>query len=146
MDIRPIRTNDDHVSALREIERLWGAPVGSPESDRLDVLATLVDAYEAERWPVAEVDPVEMLRYAIEEMGHSQSDLAKILGSNPRASEVLNRRRALTVEMIDRISRAWGIPREVLARPYALARSQRTKAAARKRGSLTLRKTTGRLA
>jgi HTH-type transcriptional regulator/antitoxin HigA len=120
MDIRPIRNDEDHAAALREIERLWGAPLGSPEGDKLDVLATLVDAYESTRWPATEADPVDMLRFAIDEMGHSQAELGTLLGSRSRASEVLNRRRALTIEMIDRISRAWSIPREVLARPYGL--------------------------
>src|SRR5215210_3529960 len=110
MDIRPIRTDEDHAAALREIERLWGAPAGSPEGDKLDVLATLVDAYETGRWPMADTDPVAVLRFAIDEMGYSQSDLAAILGSHSRASEVLNRKRALTIEMIDKISKAWRIP------------------------------------
>lgn len=133
MDIRPIRNEEDHAAALREIERLWGAPVGSPEGDKLDVLATLVDAYESAHWPAAEADPVEMLRFALEEMGHSQAELGAILGSRSRASEVLNRRRALTVDMIDKISRAWGIPREVLARPYAIERKP-ARRASRKAG------------
>jgi HTH-type transcriptional regulator/antitoxin HigA len=124
MDLRPIRTDQDHAAALREIERLWGAPVGSPEGDKLDVLATLVDAYESRRWPVTDADPVEMLRFALKDMGHSQAELAGILGSRSRASEVMNRKRALTIEMIDKISRAWGLPREVLARPYALDRKR----------------------
>lgn len=120
MDLRPIRTDEDHAAALREIARIWGAPAGSPEGDKLDVLATLVNVYESARWPVADADPVDMLRFAIEDMGRSQAELAAILGSRSCASEVLHRRRGLTIEMIDKISRAWGIPRDVLARPYAL--------------------------
>jgi HTH-type transcriptional regulator/antitoxin HigA len=120
MDIRPIRSDADHAAALAEIERLWGAEPGTPEGDRLDVLATLADAYEADRWPVEAGDAVDALRYAIDEMGRSQTDLARILGSRSRASEILNRKRPLTVEMIHAIHREWGIPAEALIRPVAL--------------------------
>jgi HTH-type transcriptional regulator / antitoxin HigA len=123
MNIRPIRNDADHLEAVREIERLWGSAEGSPEADKFDVLATLVDAYESAHWPVANSDPVDLLRYAIDEMGHTQSELAAIVGSAPRASELLRRKRALTIEMIDKISRAWGIPRGLLAVPYPLAKS-----------------------
>jgi HTH-type transcriptional regulator/antitoxin HigA len=82
----------------------------------------LVDVYESARWEVADSDPIDLLRYAIDEMGHSQSELAEILGSRPRASELLKRKRALTIEMIDKISKTWGIPRSLLAIPYPLAR------------------------
>lgn len=120
MDIRPIRTDEDHASALTEIERLWGAPEGSPDGDRLDVLVTLVEAYEEKRWPIDVPDPVDVLAYAITDLGHTRAELAQILGSRPRASEVLNRRRALTVEMIYKISRSWHIPADLLVRPYHL--------------------------
>ncbi|HEX8662573.1 MAG TPA: transcriptional regulator [Beijerinckiaceae bacterium] len=123
MEIRPIRNDDDHARAIAEIERLWGAAEGTPEGDKLDVLATLVDAYEANRWPLGSADPVEMLEFAITEMGRSQAELAEVLGSRSRASEVLGRKRALTIEMIDRISTRWHIPRDVLARPYRLVSS-----------------------
>jgi HTH-type transcriptional regulator / antitoxin HigA len=146
MDIRPIRNKQDHDAAVAEVERLWGAPEGSPDGDKLDVLATLIDAYEDDCWP-AEADPVDILHFAMEDMGRSQAELGEILGSRPRASEVLNRRRALTVDMIDRISRAWGIPREVLARPYPLARPDTpTKKAAEKGSSKAGRKSSSRTA
>lgn len=121
MDIHPIRSDEDHAEALAEIERLWGAPVGSPEGDKLDVLATLVEAYEEKRWPIDAPDPIQVLRYAISELGHSQAELAELLGSRPRASEVLNRRRALTVEMVHKISTEWHIPADILVRPYHLS-------------------------
>ena len=117
MPIRPIRNDEDHAAAVAEIERLWGAPAGSPEGDRLEVLATLVSAYEDERWSIVPGDPVDLLHYAIEEMGHSQRELAELLGSRSRASEVLNRKRPLTLEMIRAISAAWGIPSGLLVRP-----------------------------
>jgi HTH-type transcriptional regulator / antitoxin HigA len=118
MEIRPIRNDDDHAAALREIERLWGAAVGTEDGDKLDILATLVEKYEEARWPSDDAsDPIDWLHYAIDELGHSQAELAELLGSRPRASEVLNRRRPLTVEMIRKISEAWKIPADLLIRP-----------------------------
>ncbi|KPF94716.1 transcriptional regulator [Rhodopseudomonas sp. AAP120] len=126
MDIRPIRTDDDHRAALAAIEACWGAPEGSEQGDKLDVLLALVDIYEAKRWPLAiddSFDPVDVLRYAIDELGHTQSELAELFGSRSRASEVLGRRRALTVEMIHRIAEAWKIPADLLVRPYKVERA-----------------------
>ena len=126
MEIRPIRTDEDHRAALAEIEACWGAPEGTEEGDKLDVLVALVEVYEAKRWPIEtndSFDPIEVLRYAIEELGHSQGELGKLLGSRSRASEVLSRRRALTVEMIHKISQAWKIPADFLVRPYKLERA-----------------------
>ena len=123
MDIRPIRTDDDHRAALAEIDACWGAPEGTEAGDKLDVLIALVEIYEAKRWPVEidiAFDPIDVLHYAIEELGHSQTELAELLGSRSRASEILARRRALTVEMIHKISEAWKIPADLLVRPYKL--------------------------
>jgi HTH-type transcriptional regulator/antitoxin HigA len=121
MDIRPIRTDEDHRAALAEINRLWDAPEGTPEEDMLDVLATLVEIYEERRWPLnsrRRFDPVDVLRYAIEELGHTQADLSRIIGSRARASEVLARRRPLTLPMIQKIVANWKIPADLLIRPY----------------------------
>jgi HTH-type transcriptional regulator/antitoxin HigA len=123
MDIRPIRTDEDHRAALAEIEACWGAPEGSEAGDKLDVLVTLVESYEVRRWPIDEpgnFDPVDVLHLAIEELGHTQAELAELLGSRSRASEILARRRALTVEMIHKISEAWKIPADLLVRPYKI--------------------------
>lgn len=114
MEIRPIRTAADHKAALQEIERLWGAGIDTPEGDKLDVLTTLVEAYESEHFPIRAADPVGVLRFAIEDMGRSQAELAAILGSRSRASEILSGKRRLTTEMIRKISSAWHIPVEVL--------------------------------
>jgi HTH-type transcriptional regulator/antitoxin HigA len=101
MEIHPIRNDDDLAAAIREIEKLWGAAVGTEEGDKLDILSTLVEKYEDSRWPNIDIsDPIDLLNYAIEELGHSQAELAELLGSRSRASELLNRRRPLTVEMI----------------------------------------------
>jgi HTH-type transcriptional regulator/antitoxin HigA len=120
MNIRPIRTDADHQAALREIAQLWNAPEGSEENDKLDILVTLVEKFEEGRWPVEHVqwDPVDLLRYAIAEMGHTQAELSKILNSRSRASEILSRGRMLTVEMIRDISEAWKIPSDLLIKPY----------------------------
>jgi HTH-type transcriptional regulator/antitoxin HigA len=120
MNIRPIRTDADHQAALREIEQLWNAPEGSEENDKLDILVTLVEKFEEGRWPVeqAQWDPVDVLHYAIAEMGHTQAELSKILNSRSRASEILSRGRMLTVEMIRDISEAWKIPSDLLIKPY----------------------------
>jgi HTH-type transcriptional regulator / antitoxin HigA len=121
MDIRPIRTDEDHRATLAEIEKLWDAPVGTPESDKLDVLVTLVETYEERRWPLnsrRRFDPVDVLRYAVEELGHTQAELARIIGSRARASEVLARRRPLTLPMIQKITASWKIPADLLVRPY----------------------------
>jgi HTH-type transcriptional regulator / antitoxin HigA len=122
MEIFPIRNDEDHAAALREIEKLWGASAGTEDGDKLDILATLVEKYEEGRWPNVDVsDPIDLLNYAIEELGHSQAELAELLGSRSRASELLNRRRPLTVEMIHKISEAWKIPADLLVRPSRVA-------------------------
>jgi HTH-type transcriptional regulator/antitoxin HigA len=123
VNIRPIRSDQDHRAALAEIDACWGAQEGSDDGDRLDVLVALVESYEAKRWPIESIerfDPIDVLHYAVEELGHSQSELAELLGSRSRASEILTRRRALTVEMIHKISEAWKIPADLLVRPYKI--------------------------
>jgi HTH-type transcriptional regulator / antitoxin HigA len=100
-----------------------GRPIGPTiciNVDRLDVLLALVELYEAKRWPIeieARFDPIDVLHYAMEELGHTQSELAELLGSRSRVSELLSRRRALTVDMIHRIGEAWKIPADLLVRP-----------------------------
>jgi HTH-type transcriptional regulator / antitoxin HigA len=125
MEIRLIRTDKDHRAALAEIDACWGAAEGSEEGDRLDVLLALVEIYEARRWPIDiddNFDPIDVLGYAIDELGHTQAELAEILGSRSRASEILSRRRALTVDMIHKVSEAWKIPADLLVRPYKIER------------------------
>jgi len=122
MEIHPIRSDDDHAAAIREIEKLWGAAAGTEEGDKLDILSTLVEKYEDSRWPSIDIsDPIDLLNFAIEELGHSQAELAELLGSRSRASELLNRRRPLTVEMIHKINQARKIPADLLVRPSRVA-------------------------
>ena len=120
MHIRPIRTDQDHTEALREIEALWGAEEGSESGDRLDVLVTLVEDYEARRWPMEPLDPVRALEVAMEMNGYTRAELAALIGQ-PRATEVLGRKRALTLPMIRKVARAWRIPEKVLVQEYALS-------------------------
>jgi HTH-type transcriptional regulator/antitoxin HigA len=122
MEIRPIKNDADHAAALAEIAKLWNAAPGSEDDDKLDILATLVEKYEEGRWPVVDSsDPIDLLHFAISDLGHTQAELAELLGSRSRASELLSRRRALTVEMIRTISDAWKIPADLLVRPSLIA-------------------------
>ena len=126
MEIRPIRNDRDHKAALAEIDASWGAAEGTEKADKLDVLLALVEIYEAKRWPIKtdeSFDPIDVLNYAIEELGHSQAELAELFGSRSRASEILSRRRALTVDMIHKVSEAWKIPADLLVRPYRIERA-----------------------
>jgi HTH-type transcriptional regulator / antitoxin HigA len=124
MDFHPILTDEDHRAALKEIESLWGSKK-KLDAYRMDILVTMVEAYEREHWPVdtSRVDPIDMLTYLIDEGGHTQAELGELLGSRPRASEILNRKRALTVEMIHKISEAWKIPAELLIKPYKIVKA-----------------------
>ncbi|MGY4399302.1 helix-turn-helix domain-containing protein [Bradyrhizobium sp. USDA 3315] len=121
MEIRLIKNDEDHAAALAEIAKLWDAVEGSEDDDKLDLLATLVSRYEATRWPIdSNMDPIELIQFAIDELGHTQAELAELLGSRSRASEVLNRKRALSIDMIRRINEAWKLPLELLIKPYSL--------------------------
>ncbi len=114
MTVRPIRNDRDHARALKEIKRLWGAKRGSSEADRLDVLVTLVDAYEARHHAILPPHPVEAILFRMEQAGLSRADLVRILGSRARVSEVLNRRRPLSLTMIRRLRKELGISADVL--------------------------------
>jgi HTH-type transcriptional regulator/antitoxin HigA len=122
MDIRALRTEDDYDWALKEIAAYFeGEPEpGSPEADRFDVLADLIAAYEGRNWSIPPGDPVEAIEYRMELGGFQSRELAKVLGSKSRASEILNRKRPLTLEMVAALNREWGIPAELLIRPYRL--------------------------
>jgi HTH-type transcriptional regulator/antitoxin HigA len=121
-EIKPIRNDEDHAAALAAIESLWRAAPGTPEHDRLEVLAMLVDDYESRRWPIEPADPVDLIRYVVEQRGLTRKDLEAAIGSRARVSEILNRRRPLTLKMAWRLHEAFGIPADALIRPYDLAR------------------------
>ena len=120
MDVRPIRTNRDYQAALKEIEALWEARSGTTEADRLEVLTLLVQAYEAEHYPIPDPDPIELLLHVMEARGLTRKDLEPYIGSRARVAEVLNRVRPLTLEMIRRLSEGLGIPADVLVQKYEL--------------------------
>src|SRR6202023_2328804 len=116
-EVKPIRSKRDYEAALKEVERLWGAKSGTRDGDRLDVLATLIDAYEAEHYPMDPPDPVEAIRFRMEQQGLSRKDLEPLIGTRTRVSEVLNRKRSLSIGMIRRLHDRLGISAEVLIRP-----------------------------
>jgi len=114
MDVKPIHNDKQHRAALKEIERLWAAKTGSPEHDRLEVLATLVEDYEEKHQPIYPPDPVAAIRFRMEQLDLDRKALEPSIGSRARVSEVLSGRRQLTLAMIRRLHRQLGIPAEVL--------------------------------
>jgi HTH-type transcriptional regulator/antitoxin HigA len=122
MLIKPIKSEADHETALREIERLWGAAEGTPEGDRLEVLATLVEAYEQAHFPMHAPDPIEAIKFRLEQQGADKKTLIGIIGNRTRVYEVLRRDRALSLSMIRRLNERLKIPAEVLIRPVRVRR------------------------
>ena len=118
MDLHPIRTEKDYQEALREIELLFDAAPNTPEYDRLDLLSTLVEAYEKVHFPIKFPDPIEAIQYYMETRGWSLRDLELCLGNRARVSDVLSRKCSLTLEMIRKLNQELGIPAEVLIQPY----------------------------
>ncbi len=117
MEIKPIRTELDYERTLREVERLMDAKPGTAEEDRLDVLATLVEAYESKHFPIDPPDPIEAIRFRLEQQGLDPSALVGVIGGRSRVYEVMQRKRALSLAMIRRLHERFGIPVEVLIRP-----------------------------
>ncbi|MBZ0093255.1 MAG: transcriptional regulator [Sulfuricellaceae bacterium] len=116
MDIRPLKTEDDYRATLKEIENLMHAGIDTPEGDRLDVLVALVEAYEARHYPLELPDPVEAIKFTMEQKGLTVKDLEPMIGRSNRVYEILNRTRPLTLKMIWRLHKGLGIPAECLIR------------------------------
>jgi HTH-type transcriptional regulator/antitoxin HigA len=116
-ELKPIRTEADYEAALEEVGRLWGSKSGSAEGDRLDVLATLVDVYEAQHHPMDPPDPIEAIRFRMEQQGLTRKDLEPLIGNRGRVAEVMNRKRGLSIEMIRNLHEQLGISAEILIRP-----------------------------
>ena len=114
MEIRPIKTEDDYNSAIQRIEELWGSKRDTPEGDELDLLCTLVESYEMTHYPIAPPDPIDAILFRMEQMGMTKTDMAKYLGSQSRVSEVLNRKRKLTLKMVKSLYKGLKIPAEIL--------------------------------
>jgi HTH-type transcriptional regulator / antitoxin HigA len=118
MNIRPIRTRADYRAALKEVERLWEADPGTPEGDHVDVLVTLVEAYEAKHFPIPAPDPIAAIEFMMEQKGLTRRDLEPAIGSRGRVSEVLTRKRPLTLPMVRELSALLQIPAAVLVQSY----------------------------
>jgi len=123
MRIKPIKCDADYDAALTAIDGLMGAAPDTPEGDELEVLVTLVEAYEAGRWSIEAPDPIAAIEHVMEARGLRQRDLAALIGSQSHASEVLNRHRPLTLAMIRALAGKWNLPAEVLVRKYDLAKA-----------------------
>jgi HTH-type transcriptional regulator/antitoxin HigA len=121
--LQPIRSKDDHKAALKEIERLFDAPQGTPEFDQLEILVTLVEAYENKHEPILPPEPIAAILYYMESRGLTRHDLEPAIGSRARVAEILNRKRPLTLEMIRKLHQQLGIPARTLIQPYSLAQS-----------------------
>jgi len=130
--IKPVRTEADYERALKDIESLMDARPGTPQGDELDVLATLVEAYEAEHHAVEAPDPIALIEFAMEQRQATRADLEPIIGLRSRVSEVLNRKRPLTLAMIRKLTDEWGLPADALVQPYPLRRSGTRKVFKRK--------------
>jgi len=114
MNIHPIKTESDYDAALREVEHLWGAPIDTPEGDHLDVLLVLVENYESKHYPIVPPDPVEAIKFRMEQMNITRKELEPIIGTRGRVSEVFNRKRSLTLPMIRKLHSKLHIPLESL--------------------------------
>lgn len=123
MELRPIRNKRDHAAALKEIERLWDSPENSRESETLEVLLLLVQAFEAKHTPMSDPDPIDLLNHVMEARGLSRKDLEPFIGTRARVTEILNRTRPLTLEMIRRLAEGLGLPASLLVRRYETRRS-----------------------
>jgi HTH-type transcriptional regulator/antitoxin HigA len=117
MQLKPIKTQADHEAALAEIERLWGAEEGTVNGDRLDILATLVEAYEEAHFPLDMPDPIEAIKFRLEQLGEDKKALIGIIGNRTRVYEVLRGDRALSLTMIRQLNEHLKIPAEILIRP-----------------------------
>ncbi|MDD3355069.1 transcriptional regulator [Zoogloea sp.] len=120
MELKPIRTEAEHAEALADIERLWDAPEGSADADRLEVLAMLVEAYEKAHFPIEAPDPISFLEYVMDVRGLTRKDLERYIGPRGRVADIMNRTRPLSVTMIRRLCSGLGLPADVLIQPYGL--------------------------
>ena len=118
MEIKPIKTEKDYNQALERLEVIFDAKNGTSEGDELEVLGILIDQYENEHFPIDLPDPIDAIKFRMEQMGYNQSDLAKIVGLKSRASEILNRKRKLSLDMIRQLHERLNIPTDVLIQTY----------------------------
>jgi len=114
MEIKPIKTEQDYNMSIKRIEELWGAKRDTPEGDELDLLCTLVESYEIKHYPIAPPDPIDAIKFRMEQMGMTKADMVKYLGSQSRVSEILNGKRRLTLKMVKSLYKGLKIPAEIL--------------------------------
>ena len=114
MEIRPIKNEKDYKASIRRIEELWGTKKDTPQGDELDLLVTLVESYEMKHYPIAPPDPVDAIKFRMEQMGMTRADMVKYLGSQSRVSEVLNGKRKLTLGMVKSLYKGLKISPEIL--------------------------------
>src|SRR5690606_5593586 len=118
MEIKPIKTESDYNHALERLDQIFDAMPGTPEGDELEVLGILIDQYENEHFPIGMPNPIEAIKFRMEQLGYNQSDLANVVGLKSRASEILNKKRKLSLEMIRKLHAEMRIPTEVLIQAY----------------------------
>ena len=118
MKLKPIKTEQDYEAALERLEVIFDAPPGTEKSDELEILGMLIEKYEKQHYPIEFPDPIEAIKFRMEQMGYTQNDLAEIIGLKSRASEILNRKRKLSLEMIRTLTQKLHIPSEVLIQTY----------------------------
>jgi HTH-type transcriptional regulator/antitoxin HigA len=123
MKIKPIRTQEDYEATIARIEEIFDAEPDSPEGDELEILASLVETYEKKNYPIGLPDPIEAIKIRMEDLGLDRKDLESAIGSKGRVSEILNRKRPLTLPMVQKLSEKLGLPTEVLAQRYPLAKT-----------------------
>ena len=118
MNIKPIKTKKDYQTALTRLEVIFDAKPGSSDGDELEILGILIDKYEQQHFPINFPDPIEAIKFRMEQLGYTQNDLAKVVGLKSRASEILNKKRKLTLEMIRQLNQTLNIPTDVLIQNY----------------------------
>ena len=118
MNIKPIKTKKDYEQAMLRLENLFDAKKGTPKGDELEILSMLIEKYEDDKFPIDLPDPIEAIKFRMEQSGLTQTDLANIVGQKSRASEILNRKRKLSLDMIRQLHNKWRIPTEVLVQAY----------------------------
>jgi HTH-type transcriptional regulator / antitoxin HigA len=136
MNIKPIRNERDYERSLRRVEQLWNSTEGSPENDELGIIATLIDAYEREHYPIDLPDPIEAIKFRLEQQGKDTRALIGVIGQRTRVHEVLNGKRSLSLNMIRNLHHEFGIPAQVLIQP---ARDKRKQSARRRSSRVTKR-------
>ncbi|PJR03524.1 helix-turn-helix domain-containing protein [Avrilella dinanensis] len=118
MKLKPIKTENDYIQALERLEQIFEAKKGTKEGDELEILGILIEKYENENFPIEMPDPIEAIKFRMEQLNYTQNDLADLIGLKSRASEILNRKRKLSLEMIRKLSSKLGIPSEILIQSY----------------------------